>query len=196
MSPGAEVNIALWARLYRLLADRDEYLVLAGRSIQERVERTRYDQATCLSAVDAGLVVNATEADRICAAAVRVLRKGTSPGVVELLTALSQDRRAAVALALPEHRRTAVFGPRAELVFELDEELLRTAEEVAERLDAATKVPWSILSGDDATELAEFDHQLRRRDAELPAEFTDEQLEAMSRRPRGAWQEFLPSGSA
>lgn len=191
MSPAREVNIAMWARLYRLLGDRDEYMLLAGRGVGERVERTRYDRATCLSAVDAGLVVNATEADRVCAAAVRILRRGTNAGVTEMLTVLNRDRQAAVALALPEGRRTAIFGPRVESTFELDADRLRTAEEVAAGLDAATKLPWSVLSGEDARELAEFDHQLRRRDAGLPAEFTAKQLEAMNSRPHGNLTEFL-----
>lgn len=109
---------------------------------------------------------------------------------MEMLAVLDRDRQAAVALALPDNRRKAVFGPGAERMFEIDEEMLHTAEEIAQGLDSAAKLPWSVGSGEIGVELAEFNHQLRRRGAGLPAEFTDRQLEAMNSRSRGNLQEF------
>lgn len=183
MKPAREVNIALWARLYRLLADSGEYMRVARLDdIAERVADTRYNQAPCLNAVDADLVVHATPVDRLCGKAVRVLTKGACAGLVESLAELERDRRAAIALALPPKRRKAVFGPRVEVLFDLDEELLRVTEEMVAAIAHAAKVPWSVPSKS-SYELADFNEALRRRDTGLPVEFTDAQRKAIAAPP-------------
>ena len=129
------VNVALWARLYRLLADREEYLQLRG---ERRFDRTSPSEAPSLSVVDAELVANATEIDRLCGAAVRLLRMGMSAGVVEILGWLEPERLAAVALALPEKRREAVLRKGYDwvvAVHEVDEDAIREVNEYVDDLD-------------------------------------------------------------
>ena len=191
MSPPREANIALWARLYRVLADRDEYMM--ARDLAERIDRTDPERATCLSEVDAELVAYSTEIDRVCGAAARLLRKGWSAGVVEILGWLDPDRLAAVALALPENRRRAVLGKDYDwaLAFgAIDMDRVREVEDIAERLNALARDMdhgiRSALGPEIAEDVARFGREQRRFYAGLPADLTVEDLLVMLRGVAGA----------
>lgn len=123
-----EGELAVRARLYRLLADRPEYMRV-GLDIRERIEKTSPPiRATRLPLVEALAVEDVTEVDRVCAAAVRRLRKGASADVLDLLGYLEPDRLAAVVLALPENRRRAVVNRSYEAAYadaRIDEERVR-----------------------------------------------------------------------
>jgi hypothetical protein len=99
--------IAVRARLFRLLADRPEY---RSRDLGERLAATSRRRAPQLSPVDVEAIENADDLDRLCGAAVSILRRGgpTQAGIVDLFGWLEDDRLAAVALALPEDRRASI----------------------------------------------------------------------------------------
>ena len=137
MSARREVRIALWARLYRVLADHPAYLRDDAR---ERIERTDPDVATCLGEVEAELIASAGEIDRFCGYAVAVLRRGAGQtgGLIDALGILEDDRLAAVALALPEPRRRAIAardGTWSVALRGLDAERLREADAIANSLN-------------------------------------------------------------
>jgi hypothetical protein len=102
-----DARIGRLARLYRLLADRDEYM---SRDLEQRLAATSARRVPHMSGVDAESIENVGEIDRVCGAAVRRLRKRADAGVVDVLGWVDPDRLAAVALALPEGRRRAVLG--------------------------------------------------------------------------------------
>ena len=181
MGAPREANITLWARLFRLLADRDEYMMARDRA--ERIDRTDPQTATCLSAVDAELVAHSTEIDRVCGAAVRLLCKGWSAGVVDILGWLDPDRLAAVALALPEKRRRAVLGKDyawAQAFGAIDMDRVREVEDITEQLNALARDLdhgiLSVLGPEIADDVARFDRELRRFYAGLPVDLTVEDL--------------------
>jgi hypothetical protein len=101
--------IAVHARLFRLLADHPEY---RARDLGERLDATSRQRAPGLSLVDVEAIENADDLDRLCGAAVGILRRGgpAEAGIVDLLGWLDDDRLAAVALALPEDRRAVIVG--------------------------------------------------------------------------------------
>jgi hypothetical protein len=101
-----DARIVVWSRLYRLLADRDEYM---HPDLEARVQATAPRRAPSLSGIDAQAIEDMTEIDRLCGGAVRKLRKTASEPVIDLLGWLNADRLAAVALALPEARRRRVL---------------------------------------------------------------------------------------
>lgn len=96
--------IAGQARRFRLLADRVELLYPdRERRIEHATEPTR-------NTLDALLAGGASEADRVCAAAVRMLRK---PGarraeLLDLLGTLSLDNLLGIYFALPPDRRAVL----------------------------------------------------------------------------------------
>jgi hypothetical protein len=106
-----DARIVVRSRLYRLLADRREYM---RRDLTGRAEAVSRLQAPHLSLVDAEAIEDMTEIDRLCGAAVRALRQRYSASVADLLEWLDPDRLAAVALALPEDRRRAILRQRPE----------------------------------------------------------------------------------
>lgn len=99
--------IATAARLYRLLADRPEFI---REDRGERIDLTCPDALPMpLSVFDAVLVERAGELDRLCGYAVRMLRRGRSAAVLDLLGTLDADRLLAIYYALPADRRRRVL---------------------------------------------------------------------------------------
>jgi hypothetical protein len=94
-------NVAFLARRFRLLADRPEWM-LAHR--EELIERM-LDRAVAVSELDRTLILHATELDRLCAYAVRVLSKRSAKLLVDVLGVLNPDRIVAMYFALPVRRR-------------------------------------------------------------------------------------------
>jgi hypothetical protein len=134
-----DARIVLRSRLYRLLAERKEYTV---RDLEDRLAATAPRREPSLSPLDAGSIEDATEIDRLCGAAVRILSRGWSAGVVELLGCLDQERLAAVALALPERRPRAVVGRDLNwfrAFATVDEEAVREVETLIRDFDAITR---------------------------------------------------------
>ncbi len=101
-------NIALRARLYRLLAERHEF------SRADRGERIDVTSAEALplpmSRLDSTLVEQADELDRLCGYAVRMLGRHRNAAVLDLLGMLDGDRIVALYYALPPARRHATLG--------------------------------------------------------------------------------------
>ena len=134
-----DARIVVWARLYGLLADRDEYMT---RDRDSRMEATSPRVAVTLSAVDAEAIQDAEEVDRMCGAAVRSLRDRYSAALTGVLGWLDQDRLAAVALALPEARRDQII--LADPVWgrayrTIDHDALREVEVLLEDFDATDR---------------------------------------------------------
>jgi hypothetical protein len=130
--------IAVHARLFRLLADRPEY---RARDLGERLAATSR-RRTGLSLVDVEAIENADDFDRLCGAAVGILRRGgpVQVGIVDLLGWLDDDRLAAVALALPEDRRSVIVGEDpywSRVVSLIDAEAMREIEAQIAGFDAA-----------------------------------------------------------
>lgn len=96
--------IAGQARRFRLLADRVELLYPdRERRVQHATEATR-------NTLDALLAGGASEADRICAAAVRMLREPRTrrAELLDLLGTLSPDNLLGIYFALPPDRRAVL----------------------------------------------------------------------------------------
>ncbi len=122
-----EGRIAVRTRLYRRLAAEQEYMdVGAKEDVGDRIDATSPD----LALVDGLAIEDAEEIDLVSAMIVRLLsrRRKAPAGVRAVLSVLDQDLLAAIVLALPEDCREAVFGERAERMFEVDEERLRAIE--------------------------------------------------------------------
>jgi hypothetical protein len=98
-------QIALRARMYRLLAERPEYMI----SDREEVARRLLMAPVTLSDLDRTLIVAAgDELDRVCAHAVRKLSLRVDRGTLDTLSLLDADRLTAIYYALPPQRRAAV----------------------------------------------------------------------------------------
>lgn len=182
MSDRAAVNVALWARLYRLLADRDEYM---REDRGERIDRTDRRSTPSLSEVDAELVANATTLDRHCGRAVRMLRREAPRGVLDLLGGLPEEQLAAIAHALPERRRKVLrrdpYWARA--IAALDEGALHDADQLADDLDAfgrrmddGLRRKYGSEYADEAARLREGERRLM---AGLPHELSLDDLVAL-----------------
>lgn len=137
-----EGQLAVRARLYRLLADRPE-LMRVGLDLGERIERTSPPiRETRLPLVEALAVEDVTEVDRLCGAAVRRLRRRVDEGTIDLLSYLEPDRLAAVVLALPKNRRRAVLNKCYEAAYaesRIDEEQVREIEVAIEGFEATQR---------------------------------------------------------
>lgn len=158
-----DARIVLRARLYRLLADRDEYMT---RDRNSRMEATSPRVAVTLSAVDAEAIQDADEVDRICGAAVRSLRGRYSAALAGVLGWLERDRLAAVALALPEARRDQIVLADpvwARAYREVDHDALREVEVLLEDFHAVERT---------------LDDQLRRLGIDVES-FTDDARRAL-----------------
>lgn len=176
MNVKPEVNVALWARLYRVLADRNEYM---REDPGERIDRTAPNVASCLSEVDAELAGRATELDRLCGYAVRLLRKNVAAPVIDLLGIVRDDRLAAIAYALPEDRRRAIVRRDpvwARAVAAFDPETMADVEDLAAELDALAKDTDAeirrCLGVEFAADVIEFGQELRRLDAGIANKLT------------------------
>ena len=126
-----DARIALWARLYRLLAERAEY---RHPDAAERYDRTDRAAVPSLGRVDAELIARSGELDRLCGAAVRSLRERWNAELADVLAALDPERLAAVALALPEDRRRAPALARA--LRDVDMEAVAEVDSLADDIDA------------------------------------------------------------
>ena len=176
MSATPEANVVLWARLYRVLADHDEYM---RDDPGERIDRTAANVSPCLSEVDAALIANASELDFVCAYAVRLLRKSASAAVLDLLGIMRADRLAAIAYALPEDRRKAIvrrdpYWARAVAAF--DGEAMAEVDELANALDAIAKdmddAILRCLPPEIAADVIAFGQELRKLDAGIANKLT------------------------
>jgi len=174
VSPPPEVNVVLWARLYRVLADRPEYL---RHDLAERVDRTAATASPFLSPVDGDLIALASELDLLCGYAVQRLREKASAPVLDLLGVLTPHRLAAVALALPEDRRAAVLRRDpywARAVAALDPDALAVAREAIEDMGATVMESRKAIRDDLGDEFADVwdsvDQDLRRQGVGLPPE--------------------------
>ncbi len=138
-----EGRIAVRTRLYRRLAAEQEYMDVGAREdVADRIDALPPD----LALVDGLAIEDAEEIDLVSAMIVRLLsrRRKAPAGVRAVLAVLDHDRIAAIVLALSEGCREAVFGERAERMFEVDEERLgaieaelRDDEEKRQRVHAA-----------------------------------------------------------
>lgn len=174
------LNVALGARLYRALADREEY---RHEDRGERIDRTEQAITRGLSELDAELIGRATELDRMCGYAVRVLRKRAQADLLDLLGALPPDNLAAVAFALPEKRRRAIEGRDPywmRAVAAVDPDALGQANEVADRFDAMCQRMddgfRATLGQDFIDELARLREGERRIMAGLPHDLSLDEL--------------------
>lgn len=188
MSARREANVAMLARLYRLLADRPEYL---RHDTAERYDRTDRAAAPNLGEVEAELVGRSEEIDRFCGYAVGVLRRGGTgtAGLIDALGVLDPDRLAAVALALPDDRRATLVRSDpvwARAVADLDAGLLAQVEEVADGINALTHKldsGYRTTAGDVADDVRRVQEGIRRRAAGLPHDLTPEEIAAFSTGP-------------
>lgn len=97
------LQVAKYARLYRLLADRPEFLNAdAGARLDAAWTQ---DAPGSLALLDRVLVGRMSELDRMCGYAVAKLRTQASAGVLDVLGVLDPARVAAMYYALPEPRR-------------------------------------------------------------------------------------------
>lgn len=98
-------QVALWARMYRLLADHPEYML----TDRDEVARRLLMAPVTMSDLDRTLIVAAgDEVDRVCAHAVRKLSVRVDHGTLDTLSLLDGDRLVAMYYALPRKRRAAV----------------------------------------------------------------------------------------
>lgn len=115
VAPGTAPNrkalgIALYARLYRLLAERPALLDPDEGARIEKAWAVAYPDVHAL--IDRAMVERMTELDRMCGYAVAVMRKRSSAALLDVLGLLDPTRIAAMYLALPESRRhIATYDP-------------------------------------------------------------------------------------
>jgi len=94
------------ARLYRLLADRPEFMN-EDHEVRLKLAWTA-DAPGSLALVDRVLVVAADEIDRLCGYVLRHLRHRAEEAVLDVVGALTAERLVAIYIALPRRRRSAV----------------------------------------------------------------------------------------
>ncbi len=134
-----DARIVKRSRLFRLLADRPEYMT---RDRERRFAALDGKVAVFVSPIDAESIEDASDLDRLCAAALAKLDKRTDAGVVDLLGWLAEDRLAAILLALPEPRREAVAASDpvwARAWATVDMDAVREVETLIGDLDATWK---------------------------------------------------------
>ncbi len=102
---GRATRIAFKARLYRLLSERPEYLVTDRDELVDRMLNAQVP----LGELDKTLVLGASELDRVCVHAVRVLRNVSNRPLLDALGMMDPDRIIAVYHALPPKRRAVVL---------------------------------------------------------------------------------------
>jgi hypothetical protein len=120
--------IALKARLYKLVADRPEFL---GTDAAARLDAAWTDSAPgSLALIDRINVAAMTEVDRLCGYAVAKLRSAASRPVLDVLGMLNPDRLVAMYYALPEAKRSSLLrdGAWAFYVNRADPDAVQAAE--------------------------------------------------------------------
>jgi hypothetical protein len=105
--PNNALAAALYARVYRLLADRPEFLT-ADRQARLDAAWTS-DAPGCLCLVDRVLIGRLADVDLMCGYAVAKLRTGASSTLLDVLGCLDAERVVGMYLALPARRRLAVM---------------------------------------------------------------------------------------
>lgn len=98
---GRATRIAFKARLYQALANRPELLTTNREELIERMLAAQ----VAIGEFDRTLILHASELDRLCAHAVRLLTHRAPAAVLDALGVLSPDRVAAIYYALPKKRR-------------------------------------------------------------------------------------------
>lgn len=153
--------IAGHARRFALLADRPDLLY---PDTEQRADRVLSDDTK--TPLDVMLLGGASEADRVCAAAVVALRQDAqSEPVLSLLSVLPADYLLGVYFALPVERRgqcetDPVWAYHLRRVPDGIEEAMDVLDSLAEA-DLAD-VPEAILEGDEAAEFRQFTDSLLR----------------------------------
>ncbi len=189
-----EGQLAVRARLYRLLADREDLMWATASDIADRIERTSPPyRMVPLPLVEALAVEDVTEVDRVCGVAVRLLRKGSNSGVIDLLGYLEPDRLAAVALALPEERRRTILGKDVNWAIAFDlinmdgvrevEAELRDDELAQREVDECFRALG--IDGERIT------RELRKYQQGLPNDLTAEEVAPLSEEERAEARELL-----
>lgn len=198
-----EHRIALFARRFRLLAHREEFL---RADPEERVAATRRSRRMIpLSLHDQVQVIGSGELDRVCAGAVRRLSKG-GQGIAAPLDALGHmepDRLCGVYFALPKGKRRALhkdpvwdYNVRkvergmAEAIEDIDE--IATEGEVFAKRRADLMAEMS--AGDQAM-WERFENEQMRRLAGLDHNLSDAEVETLEQARRDA-HELLTKGRA
>ncbi len=183
-----EGRIAVRARLYRRLAAEQEYMdVGAKEDVADRIDALSPD----LPLVDGLAIEDAEEIDLVCAMIVRLLgrRRKAPAGARAVLSVLDRDRIAAIMLALPEESREAVFGERAERMFEVDEERLR-AIEVELRDSEAARQRGNAALGALGIDGEAYEREARNHLKGLPADLTEPEID-LGGDPRAALDNAL-----
>jgi hypothetical protein len=99
------LEVAMLARLYRLLADRPEF---QRSDLGERIEATS-DPEVPLGGLDRVLIEKSTELDRLCGYAVAKLSRGCKTAeLLDVLGTLDPARIVAMYYALPRDRRRLI----------------------------------------------------------------------------------------
>jgi hypothetical protein len=111
VAPGSRaIEVALWARRFRLLAERVELL---REDAEERfAAATDRRSSGALNRIDTAQIAAADELDRMCGYAVRVLSAPGSRGsraLLDVLGVLDPDRICGMYYALPPDRRDVVL---------------------------------------------------------------------------------------
>ncbi len=185
------LNIALLARLYRLLADRPEFLC---RERVDRIDRTGADALPLpMTVLDTTSVERAGELDRMCGYAVRVLRAGASKSLLDVLGMLEPDRIVAMYYALPAERRRSVLrdGAWVYQVAHAPEGIEDAEREVAELADEPIVPPGEI-----AGEVERWQREQRRRRAGLDHDLTRQEVELAERAREDAAMLLLAGAAA
>jgi hypothetical protein len=171
--PQRPLNIALRSRQFGLLAD---YPDAAVESRGERIDRTSppYRPAG-MSELDAALIERACELDRVCGAAVRLLREKSPPPLLDVFGSLTADRIVAMYLALPDDRRRAVVKRDPVWSYHATRAPEHMDEAIARVEGFASKPP--VASPRSHAELTAWRRERRRYAAGLPHDLSRDQVE-------------------
>lgn len=183
-----EGRIAVRTRLYRRLAAEQEYMdVGAKEDVGDRIDAISPD----LALIDGLAIEDAEEIDLVSAMIVRLLsrRRKAPAGVRAVLSVLDPDRTAAIVLALPEDCREAVFGERAERMFEIDEERLRAIEAELRDSEVARQRVNAAL-GALGIDGEAYEREARKHLQGLPADLTEPEID-LGEDPRAAFDNAL-----
>ena len=183
-----EGRIVVRTRLYRRLAAEQEYMdVGVKEDVGDRIDATSPD----LALVDGLAIEDAEEIDLVSAMIVRLLsrRRKAPAGVRAVLSVLDRDRIAAIWLALPEDCREAVFGERAERMFEIDEERLRAIEAELRDSEVARQRTNAAL-GALGIDGEAYEREKRKHLQGLPADLTEPEID-LGEDPRAAFDNAL-----
>ena len=183
-----EGRIVVRTRLYRRLAAEQEYMdVGAKEDVADRIDAISPD----LALIDGLAIEDAEEIDLVSAMIVRLLsrRRKAPAGVRAVLSVLDRDRIAAIWLALPEDCREAVFGERAERMFEIDEERLRAIEAELRDSEVARQRTNAAL-GALGIDGEAYEREKRKQLQGLPADLTEPEID-LGEDPRAAFDNAL-----